>query len=92
MSCMCGDVMCPSCGPAQGFDPAFETVVEWLEFCVLADMPQAISVEWLAEDLANRLGWRDRSQEFADAVYAEALKWQRQQEERRTRFIRENKL
>jgi hypothetical protein len=24
MSCMCGDTQCPSCGPAQGYDPQFE--------------------------------------------------------------------
>ena len=26
--CLCGDYMCPSCGPAQGYDPAFEKFFE----------------------------------------------------------------
>lgn len=30
MSCMCGDTMCPSCGPAQGHDPTHERLVETL--------------------------------------------------------------
>lgn len=29
--CLCGDTMCWSCGPAQGFDPAFEKHFE--KFC-----------------------------------------------------------
>ena len=24
--CMCGDIMCSSCGPAQGYDPKFEAL------------------------------------------------------------------
>lgn len=28
MTCLCGDTNCWSCGPAQGFDPAFERVME----------------------------------------------------------------
>lgn len=39
MACMCGDMMCPSCGPAQGYDPDFETACEWLQYCLLKDLP-----------------------------------------------------
>lgn len=28
--CMCGDTMCPSCGPAQGYDPVYEKMYETL--------------------------------------------------------------
>jgi hypothetical protein len=28
--CLCGDYMCPSCGPAQGYDPKFEALCETL--------------------------------------------------------------
>lgn len=28
--CMCGDYMCPSCGPAQGYDPQHEALREQL--------------------------------------------------------------
>jgi hypothetical protein len=27
---MCGDYMCPSCGPAQGYNPTYELIFEWL--------------------------------------------------------------
>jgi hypothetical protein len=27
---MCGDTMCPSCGPAQGYDPVYEKMYETL--------------------------------------------------------------
>lgn len=30
MACMCGDYLCPSCGPAQGYDPKFEALCETL--------------------------------------------------------------
>ena len=30
MTCKCGDTNCPSCGPAQGYDPAEELVLEWM--------------------------------------------------------------
>ena len=26
--CLCGDTACPSCGPAQGFDPSFDDFVD----------------------------------------------------------------
>lgn len=28
--CMCGDIYCPSCGPAQGVSPQEEAIVEWI--------------------------------------------------------------
>ena len=28
MPCMCADTACPSCGPAQGFDPKWEELIE----------------------------------------------------------------
>lgn len=28
MPCLCGDIACPSCGPAQGYDLAFEAAVD----------------------------------------------------------------
>lgn len=55
MPCMCGDVMCPSCGPAQGYNPEFEALCEWIQEDVLADFPPGIDVTWLAEELGNRL-------------------------------------
>lgn len=30
MTCYCGDIYCPSCGPAQGVDPVFAELVESL--------------------------------------------------------------
>ena len=30
MPCMCGDIRCYSCGPAQGYDPAFEALCDTL--------------------------------------------------------------
>jgi hypothetical protein len=30
MACMCGDVLCPSCGPAQGYHPQFEALCDTL--------------------------------------------------------------
>ena len=79
MPCMCGDTMCPSCGPAQGHDPAFMTVCEWMEEVVLCDFPEVIDRAWLAEELANRLGHRDQPQTLADAVYETARQWERRQ-------------
>lgn len=28
MPCMCGDAMCPSCGPAQGYNLKFEAAID----------------------------------------------------------------
>lgn len=35
MPCLCGDTNCPSCGPAQGYDPHAELVTEWLKGVIL---------------------------------------------------------
>ena len=72
MPCMCGDVMCSSCGPAQGYNPAFEAVAEWMQEVVLADFPVGFDVAWLAEDLANRLAdaGLQEAMESAAAVWA----------------------
>lgn len=79
MACMCGDTNCPSCGPAQGYNPAFEAVCEWLEYSVLADFPKGFDVTWLAEELANRLGAAQQPQTLADAMEATAKAWARKQ-------------
>jgi hypothetical protein len=73
---MCGDTNCPSCGPAQGYNPAFETVCEWAENVLLADVPEAINVSWLAEDLMSRIG-RMMPQEVVDAFEVKAREWAR---------------
>jgi hypothetical protein len=31
---MCGDSMCPTCGPAQGYDPQVIEVSEWIADCL----------------------------------------------------------
>jgi len=74
MPCMCGDTACPSCGPAQGHDPDFDLVVEWLFEVVLNDPPQGFDSEWWAEELANRLG---TDQGVADSILAAAKEWDR---------------
>lgn len=72
--CMCGDTACPSCGPAQGHDPDFDLVCEWLEEVILADMSAGHDVSWWAEELANRIG-RSAPQDVVDAVVAAAKLW-----------------
>lgn len=34
MPCMCGDSMCPTCGPDQGYDPSVIEVSEWIADCL----------------------------------------------------------
>lgn len=37
MPCMCGDIACLSCGPAQGYDPNPPCEREWVDdkwFCI----------------------------------------------------------
>ena len=75
MTCLCGDLNCPSCGPLLGGDQAKETVIEWILEDVLADFPPGIDTLWLSEELATRLGHANRSQKLADAVYEEAQTW-----------------
>jgi len=69
--CMCGDTGCPSCGPAQGYDPVHEQVCEWIQETLLAGFPEVINVDWLAGELANRF-IAVGGQEFIDAVEREA--------------------
>lgn len=82
--CMCGDTMCPSCGPAQGYNPQFERVCEWLEDGLLADLDPSISLEWLVEELANRLG--KCSPALVQAVEAEAYWWAGEKKKKTTRL------
>lgn len=70
MSCTCGDPNCSSCGPMLGANPAFEMVCEWLEH-ILADLSPALDLEWLTEEIANRLS-RGSSQALIDAIEAES--------------------
>ncbi len=73
--CMCGDLNCPSCGPAQGYNPDFEVVCEYLAEVVLADFHPVVDVGWLAEDLADRLG-RTLPQDAVDALTHAAKVWE----------------
>jgi len=73
MPCMCGDTNCWICGPAQGHDPDFELVCDSLCEVVLEDMPNIVNTEWLAEELASRLG---KNQDVADVILAAAKDWQ----------------
>ena len=75
MTCMCGDVYCPSCGPAQGFNPELEVVCEWLDM-LLSDLHPVLNINWLSEELANRLG---KNQDLADCMVRVAQKWDREQ-------------
>lgn len=81
MPCMCGDLYCPSCGPAQGANPEFESVCEWIAGKLLVDMPACLNADWLCEELANRLG--QCSQETVDAITAEAKSWEREEYRKR---------
>jgi len=76
--CMCGDTECPVCGPLQGHDPRFDTIVSWIETVLLADLPAGHDANWWAEELANRIG-RSAPQEVVDAVQFAAEDWERQQ-------------
>jgi hypothetical protein len=46
---MCGDTNCPSCGPAQGFDPQCERLSEWVSEVLLAAVPDVDG------EIANRV-------------------------------------
>ena len=54
MACMCGDAMCASCGPAQGYNPEFEAFCEWLDDKFGSKLPECIDKEWFGEYLAHR--------------------------------------
>ena len=73
MPCVCGDTMCPSCGPAQGYTPACESVVYWSLDVVLSKIAPLFDRERLAEEIADKLG-RRCSQELIAAIESEARK------------------
>jgi hypothetical protein len=58
--CLCGDTMCPSCGPAQGYDPHFEqfceTYCETVDaFCIaLAEKIPGVNSDELSENILTR--------------------------------------
>jgi hypothetical protein len=70
----------PGCSGPPEHDEAFETVCEWLQEVVLADMPQGYDVSWWSEELANRLG--RCSQDLVDSIHHEASKWARAEAEK----------
>ena len=55
--CLCGDTACPSCGPAQGYDPAWERLEEEMceKFGFMHDLfedhyeERAQAMEWLID-------------------------------------------
>lgn len=49
MSCLCGDIACPSCGPAQGFDPGHEAMCE----SIASALPEGLV------DVLEEAGWED---------------------------------
>ena len=51
MPCMCGDPYCPSCGPAQGFDPSYEKFLDE----VFEKFPWAVDVDEDLEALINHV-------------------------------------
>lgn len=81
MACMCGDLACPSCGPAQGADPEKEKVLEWLLFDLLLNLSDVISEDWLADQLIDRLG--RQPQPLVDAIQARADEWCREQQKQK---------
>lgn len=38
MPCLCGDTACPSCGPAQGYDPKYEAALEAIISAMTAEV------------------------------------------------------
>jgi len=82
MSCMCGDTMCPSCGPAQGYNVEFECVYDWLFEDVLCDFPSGFDIDWLAEEMANRLG-KNQPQYLVDALERRGREWVMEKENRK---------
>lgn len=78
MPCMCGDIMCPSCGPAQGYNPDLEIVMDFFLEKILADLPPCLDALWLAEDLVDRFG-RTLSQDSIDCITQDAKEWASQE-------------
>lgn len=76
--CLCGDTMCPSCGPAQGYDPHFEQFYEaYCEtvdaFCIaLAEKIKGVNSDDLCENILTR----------AYAMYCSAMEDDIRNEER----------
>ena len=60
MSCFCGDTECYSCGPAQGYDPAFETLFKTLydEFDWPGDEDKMADLIARCLTLGIEEGWR----------------------------------
>ena len=71
----------PGCSGPPEQDDAFETVCEWLQEVVLADMPAGYDTLWWSEELANRLG--KCSQELVDSLHHEAAAWARAEADKR---------
>ncbi len=55
MPCMCGDTMCPSCGPAQGYDARAEAIEEAIYLLCETVCPEAVSLDWLAAYVAGKV-------------------------------------
>ncbi len=78
MPCMCGDTACPSCGPAQGFDPVREMVFDWVMGTLFsggyAPTEEPDGNEGIAEAITD---WLGQHPEIADAVEKEARRFAR---------------
>lgn len=66
MACLCGDIACPSCGPAQGFDPDYQAFTESMCERFPQQTPAEMGTELTLLDLFE-LDWFD---EFVQAVHA----------------------
>jgi hypothetical protein len=60
MSCLCGDIACPSCGPAQGFDPQAEAMAE----AIVTALPQGLV------DVLEEAQWEDEDGDAYDHIVA----------------------
>lgn len=76
MACMCGDTGCPSCGPAQGYNPEYELACEWISEVVLRGLSPVIDANALSVVIADGLGG---DQEVIDAVISAARRWRREE-------------
>ena len=83
MACMCGDTNCPSCGPAQGFNPEFERVCEWIEYDLFCDLPEGFDLTWFSEELANQLG--KQPMYLVEAIERRAKEWEIEYREKQKR-------
>ena len=71
MTCMCGDACCPSCGPAQGYDPERECVEEFIAQAI-GDLTGEASAA-----IAELLEGPGISQEFRNHVLSVARRYQK---------------